>query len=152
MAKFFPVTRLAVCLLLVILGTSAARSQSTPTAPDPEATRQLIDSLDRKFAQLYFQGDSLALYSMYAKDAMLGNARGAEILHTISGWITGSVKNNARHIRYHTTSLMVDGGLIIEVGIAEVKDDQGQPKGKGKYLVVWKQEGQDWKLYRDIGL
>lgn len=45
-----------------------------------------------------------------------------------------------------------DAEFLIEVGIAETRDSQNNFKHKGRYLVVWKQENGEWKLYRDIGL
>jgi hypothetical protein len=54
--------------------------------------------------------------------------------------------------KYTTTFPSIDAAFIIEVGFYETKDDQDILKGKGKYLVVWKQENDDWKIYRDIGL
>jgi hypothetical protein len=38
------------------------------------------------------------------------------------------------------------------VGVYEIKDEQNNLRSKGKYLVVWKQENGNRKLYRDIGL
>jgi ketosteroid isomerase-like protein len=66
--------------------------------------------------------------------------------------IRSSIQDNSRHITYTSTSINVDGEFIVEVGIAEGKDDKGNQKWKSKYLVVYKQEDGYWKLYRDIGL
>jgi ketosteroid isomerase-like protein len=66
--------------------------------------------------------------------------------------IRSSIKNDSRNIIYKSTSISIDGEFIIEVGIAEAKDDRGNQKWISKYLVVYKQENGVWKLYRDIGL
>jgi ketosteroid isomerase-like protein len=123
-----------------------------PTAIDLQKARVIIDSLDRQFSRYYFNGDSLALYAMYAKDASLGSLKGNDLRSGIGRMIQNSIQNNSRNITYTTTTLSIDAEFIVEVGIYEAKDDKGNLKGKGKYLVVWKQENSNWKLYRDIGL
>ena len=66
--------------------------------------------------------------------------------------IRNSIKNDSRNIVYTTTSLSTDPEFLVELGKYELKDNKGNLKGNGKYLVVWKNENGNWKLYRDIGL
>ncbi|MBK5270578.1 MAG: nuclear transport factor 2 family protein [Bacteroidia bacterium] len=119
---------------------------------DLKKARIIIDSLDKQFSKYYFEGDSVALAAMYAKDGSFGSLKGNDILSAMGKNIRDAFKNNTRTIIYTTTSLSTDSEFLVETGIYEVLDDTGNSKGKGKYLVVWKQENGDWKLYRDIGL
>jgi ketosteroid isomerase-like protein len=41
---------------------------------------------------------------------------------------------------------------LIELGTVETMDMDNNLKSTGKYLVVWKQEDGEWKIYRDIGM
>jgi ketosteroid isomerase-like protein len=42
------------------------------------------------------------------------------------------------------------GTTAIEVGSYTLSGADGAALDKGKYLVVWKKEGKEWKLFRDI--
>jgi ketosteroid isomerase-like protein len=135
----------------VVFSFSFAFGQNLATI-DLQKAGVMIDSLDRQFAKHYFNGDSIAIYSMYAKDARLGNLKGNEILSSWGAQIRASIQNDTRNIVFTTTSLSTDSEFLVELGAYEMKDGKGNSKDKGKYLVVWKQEDGTWKLYRDIGL
>ena len=136
----------------IFLFSHAFGQTLAPTTIDLQKARIMIDSLDKQFAQHYFNGDSIALYNMYAKGAKFGSLMGNEILLSWGKQIRNSIKNDTRVIKYTTTSLSTDSELLVELGTYEMKDSRGNTKYKGKYLVVWKQEDGNWKLYRDIGL
>jgi len=132
--------------------TTVFGQSSVPEAIDLQKSRLIIDSLDKQFSKHYFNGDSMALYNMYAKDASFGCLKGKDILSALGKMIQNSITNDTRNIVYTTTSLSADSEFLVELGKYELKDSKGSLKGNGKYLVVWKKENGDWKLYRDIGL
>lgn len=138
--------------LLLACTTQITRAQDAASPANMSELRKTIDSLDKQFSRLYYEGDSVALYNMYTRDASLGSHRGKEILAALGGMIRNSISHDTRTIVYHTTSLNADGEFLIEVGTYEILDSKGTARGSGKYLVVWKQEDSTWKLYRDIGL
>lgn len=140
------------CFFQVFLFSHAFGQTLAPTTIDLQKARIIIDSLDKQFAQHYFNGDSIAIYNMYAKGAKFGSLKGNEILLSWGKQIRNSIKNDTRVIKYTTTSLSTDSEFLVELGTYEMKDSRGNSKYKGKYLVVWKQEDGNWKLYRDIGL
>lgn len=137
--------------ILCLNKNSAAQSVDRPIHSVEEA-KLIVSGLIKQFADYFEKGDSIALAAMYTKDATLGSAHGKEIPAAIGGMIRSSIKNNSQHITYTSTSINVDGEFIIEVGYAIGKDDKGNQKYKFKYLVVYKQEDGQWKLYRDISL
>lgn len=141
-----------ICLPMLFFFSTGFGQNTERTTIDLNTAKMIIDSLDKQFSKHYYNCDSIALYAMYTKDASFGAAKGQEILQVLGRNIRSSMKNNTRTIIFTITSLSVDSEFIIEVGKYETKDDQGNSKGKGKYLVVWKQENGEWKLYRDIGL
>jgi ketosteroid isomerase-like protein len=142
-------------LLCIYLGSSLSSvfgQNSASTTIDLEKARKVIDSLDKKFAQHYYNGDSAAIYNMYAKGANFACMQGNEILLSWGRQIRNSIKNDTRNLIFTTNSLSTDSEFLVEVGAYEFKDSKGNSKEKGKYLVVWKQEEGNWKLYRDMGL
>ena len=150
--SYLIVKPILICFFILFCFTTALGQVNPQAGIDLQKAKIIIDSLDKQFSKYFFEGDSVALTAMYTKDAALGSAKGNDIASAIGRMIRNSIKNNARNIIYTTTSLTIDSEFIVEVGIYEEKDDNGTSKGKGKYLVLWKQEDGRWKLYRDIGL
>lgn len=141
--------------ILINYSTASAQSGSDMNAQpviDIQQEWPVIENIDRQFSKYILEGDSIALAALYAKDGKLGCSSGPEILSALGAWIRNSIKNDSRHITFITKTLNSDGELLIETGIAETRNDNGELKYTGKYLVVWKKENGTWKLYRDIGL
>jgi len=146
-------TKSTLCSFFLVFCFSHSYGQSSvPTNTDLQKARIIIDSLDKQFAQHFFNGDSIALYNMYAKGATCGSLKGNDILLSWGKQIRNSIKDDTRTIKYTTTSLSTDTEFLVELGTYEMLDSKGNSKYKGKYLVVWKQEDGNWKLYRDMGL
>ena len=153
MYKLYFVLKSTILCFALVFTFSITNGQSLSfEVIDLQKARIIIDSLDKQFAQHFYNGDSVSLYNMYAKGASLGNKRGNEILLSWGQQIRNSVRNDTRTIIYTTTSLSTDSEFLVELGKYEFRDSKGNSKFKGKYLVVWKQENGNWKLYRDIGL
>jgi len=66
--------------------------------------------------------------------------------------IRNGIKEGTPNLIFTTNSLSTDGEFLVELGIYQSKNNEGIVKLSGKYLVVWKQEEGEWKMYRDIGL
>lgn len=129
--------------------SSIAQTAERPVI-DVQKAKLVVADIIRDYEKCYLNGDSVSLAAMYTKDAQLGTTRGKDIPAAIGRMIRSSINNNSRHVSYTSTSISVDGEYIIEMGVSEGKDDQGNQKWKGKYLVLYKQEDGRWKLYRDI--
>lgn len=97
------------------------------------------------------RGDAAAIGTRYAKGAKLmpPNAdfqKGKHIAHFWQGAIDRGIKSGA----LKTQEVEVHGATAIEVGTYVLKGAGKTRLDTGKYIVVWKKEGRDWKLYRDI--
>ncbi|HTE30831.1 MAG TPA: DUF4440 domain-containing protein [Chryseolinea sp.] len=130
--------------------TSINESQSSVI--DLDNARKIVDSLDVQFSKHYYNGDSIAIYKMYAKGAYFGSLKGDAIISSWSRQIRNSIQNDTRDLIFTTTTLNTDNEFLFETGKYEIKDSQGNVQGDGKYLLVWKQEDGVWKIYRDMGL
>ena len=45
---------------------------------------------------------------------------------------------------------MAHGDTAIEVGLYTIIGGDGGVADKGKYIIIWKNEADQWKLHRDI--
>lgn len=146
--------------LFIIITTLAAgcrpqQNNAVNSAPgniELQKTREIIEGLDKQFSEDYYNGDSVALANYYSSDAKLGSLKGKEILSYWGRAIRNSVKDNTRNLLFTTTAFTGDSDYVVELGVYEERDDKNNLKNKGKYLVVWKQENGEWKIYRDMGL
>jgi len=139
--------------LFVFFSFSSILSQSKESPKiDMVKARIIVDSIDKQFSKYYFDGDSIALYNMYAKGAHFGTLKGDDILKSWGKQIRNSIKNDTRNFLFTPIFLTTDNEYLFEVGKYEFKDSNGNLKGEGKYLIVLKQEDGEWKIYRDMGL
>ena len=97
------------------------------------------------------RGDATAISKRYAKGAKLmpPNAdfqKGKNIAGFWQGAINMGIKGGA----LKSQEVEVHGTTAIEVGTYALKGADNATLDTGKYIVVWKKEGKDWKLYRDI--
>ena len=140
-------------MLLFCLGLSCWISAVQAQTPiDAENEWTAIESRLGDYSKYLLEGDSISLAAMYASDGMLGCEKGEAILAATGSWVRSSIQNDTRHVAFETETLNADGDLLIETGKAEGRNDAGELKYAFRYLVVWKKEDGEWKLYRDIGL
>ena len=126
--------------------------ETDSTTVNVQTMRTVFEEIDRQFARDIAAGDSAAVAAHYTKDARLGSLHGNEILSFWGRYIRRSKEQNTRNIRYIITGLSGDGEYFVELGRYEILDNSDTVLSKGKYVVVWKQENGEWKIYRDIGL
>ena len=145
-----------ICFFLLcsnsVLLSQITKTDSELSAREIQKAREILENIDKQFSKDYLNGDSLALASYYAKDGQFGSLKGKDILSAWGRSVRSSIKNNTRHLIFTTVAVTGDSEFLVELGTFEVKDDNNNIKNSGKYLVVWKKENAQWKIYRDIGL
>jgi len=131
-----------------------------PNEPESPSTgfnltevRKTIEAIDHQFSVDFKNGDSIALAAHYASDGTLGSIKGHENL--VKAWgqmIRNAIKEGNPIVEYTINSLSSDGEFLAELGKYEFKDNEGNVKDQGKYLLIWKLENGEWKIYKDMGL
>ena len=134
--------------LLLTLGT-AARS-------DTAADELTIRELDQKWLAAAQARDATASAGFYATDGALLPADGPIAQGTqaiIAAWQGIFGMKNAK-LTFAPTQVTVAsaGDMAYEIGTYEFSfdGDKGPVKDVGKYVVVWKKIGGDWKVTADI--
>ena len=129
-----------------------ADTKSKSEKIDLNKVRSTIEALDRQFSKDFYNGDSIALANYYSGDAKFGSLKGKEILSAWGRMVRNSIKENTRNLLFTTTAFTGDSDYMVELGTYEERNDNNELRNSGKYLVVWKQENDQWKIYRDMGL
>jgi ketosteroid isomerase-like protein len=55
-----------------------------------------------------------------------------------------------KEVKLEIVEIEAYGDIAIEVSKYTLQGEGGQALDTGKYIVIWKQEGGQWKLHRDI--
>jgi uncharacterized protein (TIGR02246 family) len=149
---------MAVSMLFMFVFASVAAAQDKPQkASGSDAVRSAIDATNAKFTAALKAGDIPKLTAVYTDDAML-LAPGAPVLkgraaiaELFTGWLS---EMSVTDFSLTTGEVVVAGEYAIETGAYAMtmapKSGGAAMPDKGKYLVVWKRDGDSWKLYRDV--
>ena len=148
----------ALLVLVACSGGDANVSQAGSAAGhDPAVVQRAIDSTLAVFASAMTRGDTAALASVFAPDAMMlpsGSPilRGrAGVAQFNAGMLSMFTISNAS---FTTKDLIVTGDYAIETGEYRMtmKPKQGPAMpDTGKYVTVWQLDSDgNWKIIRDI--
>ena len=107
---------------------------------------------NEKFMETYNAGDAAGLAEFYTENGQL--------LPTGSDFVTGTVAIQAfwqgamdmgiKTVRLETVEAERHGDTAIDIGKYTLSGEAGNVMDRGKYIVILKQEGGQWKLHRDI--
>jgi ketosteroid isomerase-like protein len=107
---------------------------------------------NRKFMEAFGRGDGAGIAALYTETGQLLPAHsdavnGQTAIHRF--W-QGAIDAGLRQAMLETLETEILGDAAYEVGRYTLKADGGQVADSGKYVVIWKREGDSWKLHRDI--
>jgi uncharacterized protein (TIGR02246 family) len=115
-------------------------------------TKAAIEAANAKFSAAAAQGDGAGLAALYATDGQVlppGSdvVRGTEAIQKF--W-QGALDSGIAAVELKTLEVFGAGSTATEVGRYELRDKAGKVLDHGKYIVVWRHEGDSWKLLRDM--
>jgi len=127
-------------------------AQTEPAGLDLVWAKHYLDSVNTLFSEQFKNGDSIALTAWYWPDAemLFTNEEpitGAGILHT---W-DAMIKLGLPYFTFKTTDIRGSEKFIIETGSYELKDAKEALVDRGKYIVVWENRDNVWKIIKDTG-
>ena len=147
-------SRFAVALLLLaVFGTCCLSAQQSARAKDEAAIR----SADAAWSQAAETKDLEKLLSFYAEDAAVlpFNAPIAQSKDQIRQLWSNLISSPGFHLHFAPTKvdLSRNADMAYEIGTFELKMNDAQGNATttpGKYVVVWKKQGTQWKAAADI--
>lgn len=121
------------------------------TGDNSESVKAHIKKEASNFEAEIRKGDSAALAAHYGSDAMVmppnsEPVKGNDIVHL---W-GGAIKMGVKDLKLNITDISGGGDLYSETGTYEMLGAENKSLDKGKYVVVWKKDNGNWKIYRDI--
>ena len=132
----------AICLLLL--------NCATPKE-DSSQISEGISKTNEAFMSAVTNGDAAGVAAQYTDDAQLLPPNADLVIgkQEIQNAMQGFIDSGINGIRLESTEIEGMGDVAFEVGKYTLSVDQ-QVVDNGKYIVIWKKDGEQWKLHRDI--
>ncbi len=111
-----------------------------------------IEAANAEFSALAAKGDGAGLAALYTTDGQVMPAGSEPVKGTeaIGKFWQGALDSGVAVVELKTLEVFGGGATATEVGRYELRDKSGKSLDHGKYIVVWRHEGEKWKLVRDM--
>jgi uncharacterized protein (TIGR02246 family) len=117
-----------------------------------DGVRSAIEAANAKFSAAAAKGNGAGLAALYAADGQVLPA-GSDVIRgrdAIQKFWQGALDSGIAGVGLKTLEVFARGATATEVGQYELRDNAGKVLDHGKYIVIWRREGDDWKLLRDM--
>jgi uncharacterized protein (TIGR02246 family) len=120
-----------------------------------EEVRETIIANNQKFSEAFKRGDATGVASLYTEDARLlpPDAPMSSGTESIRQFWEGAMGMGIKEAALETLEVKPCGEHACEIGRFTLIIENGsgeRAKHTGKYVVLWKHAGDDWKLDVDI--
>jgi uncharacterized protein (TIGR02246 family) len=120
------------------------------------ALKDEIQAAQNRLAEAITARDASGAASLYTEDARLIPQGAPECADhgAIAAFFAGAADNGIVSARFTTREVEGDDTQAVEIGMYELY--AAHPSGDrmrvadGRYLVVWRKVGDDWRIHRDI--
>lgn len=111
-----------------------------------------IRTADRKFMETFSRGDSAGLADVYTVNGQLLPPGSDFVTGTtaIQAFWQGAMDLGIKTVELETVQTEEHGNTAIEIGKYILSSETDQVLDRGKYVVIWKQVGGQWKMHRDM--
>ena len=142
--------RIFLVLVMMIVATSAAFSQTKGSKAAGGSVRDAIEAASMGFADALSKGQAAKIADMYADDARVMPPNGTVVQERkkIQEFWQGFINSGAK-LSLSTSDVEAQGNVAIEVG-TYVMISPDNTRDTGKFVVVWRRYKKDWKLAVDI--
>lgn len=135
--------------LFIIILTIACTALS---AAAQTKERAAIEETEARFSSFFAKGDTLAVSNLYDEDAAIFPPNGARLegRANIRNFWQGAFEAGVKKVETRTVEVSGSGNLLYEVGGYTLFGDENRILDEGKYIVVWKKEGRNFVMLRDV--
>ena len=147
-------TRLKTLLVLSFLGLSIFPTYSQEYYGKQKDIQQILENI-KAFSQYYMAGDTEKLIGCYTSDGKIFPANRAIMEgrpELFSYWTTPEDIQILKH-KITPSEIRVVKKYAYDYGYYEGETllaNGNKSSWKGKYVIVWKKVGKEWKIYLDI--
>ena len=119
---------------------------------DIEQGKASIQQSNIRFMNAFKENDSVEVANCFMKNGviMMDGSPSIEGREAITHFFSQVMANGVKKYELETKNIWGDSSILVEEGIYKLTDKEKKEMGKGKYIVLWKQESGNWKMFRDI--
>ena len=134
----------------ILMGCNNTPENKAAAVFDPSTARSEIIAVNQQFEQAFIKGDSSGVAALYHSEAKAfpPNMEPCD-RNGVGSMITGIPKMGIKTMKLNTEEVSGGPDEVVEKGNFEMGDG-AKTIDKGNYIVVWKKEGDKWKIFRDI--
>ena len=150
--KYFLLNSVIIVLSCGCNENDKASIEKSASVFDIKQAEASITQSNENFMKSFKTGDSVGVVSCYTTDAKIMAAGMPTIKGSddIKHYINHSMEKGIKKIDITTLNIWGDSSIVAEEGTYNLSDSAGKRIDKGKYIVLWKQEAGNWKMFRDI--
>jgi uncharacterized protein (TIGR02246 family) len=111
-----------------------------------------IRRANNKFESAFRQGDAAGIARLYTPNGML-LPTGGEIItghRAIQEFWQGAMQMGVKEVKLDSIEIEQLAQTAVELGNYTLTGEGGQQLDRGKYIVVWKKDNEEWKIQKDI--
>ena len=139
---------------LVILAVSSCTSntpENTQHVFNLDSAKQSVEHQNAAFQKAFENSDSTGLANLFTSDGKMMMPGSPSVVGREAITATVAMFMKMKIVRKaQTIEVWGNDDLLVEEGVASLFDQKGVELEHAKYLVVWKKEDGQWKLFRDM--
>lgn len=137
------------CAVMVVLILPVCISAS---GQENAILKSSIEEMNSKFIDVFRSGNADDLASFYTADAqlMVPGAPSMSGIDNIVAYWQGAINAGINNVKLETTDVSGCGNEVIEYGKYTIFAGDNFAVDNGKYIVIWKKVGKEFKIFRDI--
>lgn len=149
------ITAFAIATSLIIVACNPqdkVEIEKSASSFDIKQGEASIMQSNHNFMKAFQNDDSVGVANCFTTDAKLmgSNHPSIEGKENIRHYFSKIMEGGVAKIDLQTIQVSGDSSILAEVGTYLSSDKKKQQTDKGKYIVLWKQEAGNWKMYRDM--
>jgi uncharacterized protein (TIGR02246 family) len=123
-----------------------------PTQENGTKIREAIVAANGNFMEAFNSGDAAGVAALYTAEGQLlpGNSDFVTGTQAIQEFWQGAMDMGINSVKLETIEVEGTGKTAYEVGKYQLFAEGNQMLDQGKYIVIWTQVNDQWKLHRDI--
>ena len=134
---------------MIVLGVLLVAGSAAGQAAGPRAA---IEAANARFSADFAKGDATAVASHYTAAGQVFPPNGEVVRgrEAIAKFWKGVMDAGIKEAKLTTVEAEGVGGTAHEVGTYVLTGEGGKTLDTGKYIVIWRRDGGQWKIHRDI--
>ena len=139
-------------LLLILLSLAVSSAIPATALADGHTLAEQIESRNIAFEEAFAAGDGAAIGALYTDTGTILPPGGAVVAgpDAIGAFWQNVIDSGIARLDLIPGEVEGEGDTATEVASFEMFGGDGSMAAAGKFIVIWKNDGNGWQLHRDI--